>query len=355
MAQNCGYCRSSISDGDAFCQICGRPASAPANGLGILSPNPEPPVAAMPTGRMPMWANAGPPVGMPPAPVRSVPSAAAAPGGPDDAYMSGRMAYRVPPEPPFDPLRSGRVMAQMALRYLFYQVASLLGYVVFVILTLLINPQALVWPFTMLASAATPVTAGVPGPGLGINAGGVLLSLLWFGYGATLVICFWFLKVPIQLSEWKITIDGKGPAAPAVFNHIAAALYNRRTPIEPLRVQRFRLPRTGYRDYLELHSGLFYGYVACFEYGQDLYVGWTFWCRLSPFHLVWMFIMRLFRSLSKRGNDLYDTLRYDYARAMRETLHNTTRQGVDFAVAATAAPEPVIVGSAIPVMENPAF
>jgi hypothetical protein len=46
-----------------------------------------------------------------------------------------------------------------------------------------------------------------------------------------------------------------------------------RTPISPLRVQRFRLPQAGNRDYLELNSYIFYGYVACFPHGEDLYIG----------------------------------------------------------------------------------
>ena len=34
----------------------------------------------------------------------------------------------------------------------------------------------------------------------------------------------------------------------------------------------------------------------------------------------------------RRGTNLYVTLRYDYARAMREAMHSVAREGVDVAV-----------------------
>jgi hypothetical protein len=117
-------------------------------------------------------------------------------------------------------------------------------------------------------------------------------------------------------------------------------------------VQRFRLPNTPPREYLELHSGIFYGYIACFAYGEDLYVGWTFWIRISPVQYVGMFLGRIFRSMFNKSNDLYVSLRYDSARALRETIHNASREGVDFAIAGIDTAEPMIVGTAIPVVDN---
>jgi hypothetical protein len=80
MPLDCTYCSSSINDGDAFCQSCGRQV-VPANGAGALAENPEPTVAAAPTGGLPSWATVPPTGGLPAAaPVRSMPSAA------DDFY-----------------------------------------------------------------------------------------------------------------------------------------------------------------------------------------------------------------------------------------------------------------------------
>ena len=45
-----------------------------------------------------------------------------------------------------------------------------------------------------------------------------------------------------------------------------------------------------------------------------------------------MIVARIWQSLKRQGNDLYITLRYDSARAMREAMHSAAREGVDVAV-----------------------
>lgn len=331
MAQNCAYCRASISDGDAFCQTCGRPAAS-ANRLDALPETPEPAVAAVPTGGLPAWAQPARTGGLPPAPPTvSAPSVAVSPGGANDAYMGRRLTYSSHPET-MDPLGSARYLGQVALRAaLYWAVWVFVSFFIF-IFTALVDRSA-----QSISSLET-----------GTGFFGVVLLLFSLG----LAICFWFLKVPIQLSEWKLTVDGKAAAAPAVFNHIAWVIYGRQTPVDSLKVQEFRLPATGSRDYLELQSGMFYGYVACFAYGRDLYIGWTFWVRISPFRYLCMFIARIWQSLVNRGSDLYVSLRYDTARAMRETIHSATREGVDVAVGQAEAQGMGIIGSAIPVVEH---
>jgi hypothetical protein len=332
MPQDCTYCSSSIDDGDAFCQSCGRQV-LPANGAGALAENPEPAIAAVPTGGLPSWATVPPAGGLPAAAtVRSMPSAAAGPSGADDFYRGSRLSYRVPGEPTFDPIGSSKYLGQIALRGVLYWLAWTFVYVVFLIITL-------------LSVRSSPSLSTIEGTG-------GFLGVVFFLFTLALLVCFWFLKIPIQLSEWKITVDGQGAAAGIVFGHIAAVLQQRGTPIDPLRVQRFRLPKVGTQDYLELHSRIFYGYVACFAYGQDLYIGWTFWSRISPFRYLCMFIARIWQSLFNRGSDLYISLRYDYARAMRETMHSATREGVDVAIGRMAAQGQGIIGTVIPVTEH---
>jgi hypothetical protein len=316
----------------------------------------------VPTGGLPSWgsspvtgglptATPGAPVPVAPISVAPISVAAAAPGGANDTYLGSRLVYSPAPEPTFDPVGSGRFLAQLAQRAVLYLLAHFFGYIVFSVLALLIDRQAIVYPVVIIISAFAS-SAGTTASGIGLNAGGEFLAVVFTVFDLTLFLCFWFLKLPIQLSEWKLTVDGKAPAAPRVFNHIASVLRARETPIEPLRVQRFRLPNTPPREYLELHSGIFYGYIACFAYGEDLYVGWTFWIRISPVQYVGMFLGRIFQSMFNKSNDLYVSLRYDSARALRETIHNASREGVDFAIAGIDTAEPMIVGTAIPVVDN---
>jgi hypothetical protein len=163
------------------------------------------------------------------------------------------------------------------------------------------------------------------------TVGVVLFGLAAGVVGLTLAICYWFLKIPIQLSEWKFSLDRRADAAPLVFNHIAEVLKQRRTPLDSLLVRNLNLPGVGNRDYLELRTGMFYGYVACFPYGDDLFVGWTFWVQISPIRHLFMFIARMWQNITGKGNDLYQSLRYDDARAMRETMHSAAREGIDVA------------------------
>src|SRR5262249_2075952 len=83
----------------------------------------------------------------------------------------------------------------------------------------------------------------------------------------------------------------------------------------------------------------FSGYISCFEHGNDLYVGMTFWIYLSPARLALMKIGRQLQDLSGRGNDIYQTLRYDSTRATIAALHHCTLEGVDAALR-TAGAEP---------------
>ena len=353
MPQTCTYCSTSINDGDAFCQNCGRQA-VPANDPAALEENPEPAVAAVHTAGLPSWAAAAHTGGLPSAPpTRSVPTAAAAPSAANDMYMGQRLRYSVPPEPTFDPLGSSRFIVQVLLRAALYAMTYAVGWLVIALLFFVTNFHAITSPFTNSANSISEFSgAPIAAPSPGINGFGDFLAVVLFLFSLVLIISFWFLKIPVQLSEWKITVEGKAAAAPTVFSHIAAVLYERGTPIAPLRAQRFRVPPGGARDYLELHSYIFYGYVACFGYGQDLYIGWTFWSKLSPIRYVFMFLGRLWQSLFNRGSDLHVSLRYDSARALRETIHSATREGVDVAVDRLEARGHGIIGSAIPVTEH---
>jgi hypothetical protein len=261
-------------------------------------------------------------------PSASLPQAGPAVGqaGPNAMYMGMRLQYQPVPEPTFDPIGNVRFLFQMIVRWGLYVMVYFLGAFVGAIvcgLIAIVNPTA---GLTLFLVAAAVV-------------------------GLALSICFWFLKIPIQLSEWKISVDNKAAAVPMVFDHVAWVLRGRAIPLDSLQVRRLRLPGDGVRDYLELRRGIFTGYVACFSFGQDLYVGWTFWVTLSPFRYVCMIVARIWHSLTNKGSDLYTTLRYDSARAMRETMHSATREGVDVAIGQTAGQGHGIVGSVIAVAE----
>jgi hypothetical protein len=160
---------------------------------------------------------------------------------------------------------------------------------------------------------------------------------------------YWLLPVPALLSEWKFSVDDKAAAAPVAFEHITWAARRRETPLDLIQVRRLNLAGGQGRDYLELRRGLFTGFISCFAYGQDLYVGWTFFLRISPLRYLLMALARVWQTLKRQGTDLYVTLRFDYARAMREAMHSVAREGVDVAVGQLRPQGQGIIGESVKV------
>ena len=70
------------------------------------------------------------------------------------------------------------------------------------------------------------------------------------------------------------------------------------------------------RQYLQLRRGVFAVATSPrFLDGRDLYVGWSLWIYMSPFRLAMMKIGLQIQNWSGRGNDIYQTLRYESTRA----------------------------------------
>jgi hypothetical protein len=245
---------------------------------------------------------------------------------PNATYLGQRLLYSKTPEPTFDPLTNPRYLLELLRHAILFFLIFLLGELIVGLITLITIP-----------------------------AFGVKAIYLWGIFGnsvALLVGClFWLLPVPALLSEWKFLVDGKARAAPVTFEHIAWVLYGRQTPLDSLGVRRLRLPRSEARDYLELRRGLFAGFVSCFGHGQDLYVGWTFWLYLAPWRWLWMWLTRIWHSVTRRGTDLYVTLSYDSASAMREAMHNAAREGIDVAVGQLPPQGQGIVGTDVRIAE----
>jgi hypothetical protein len=298
----CGSCGLPLATGDVVCGSCGQPAAAriPAD-LGSLAPAAPDPVAADPAGppRRSGWQSR---LG------GSIPAdTAVGQRTPNAEYLGHRLVYDRVPEGTFDPLGNGRLLGQFGMRLLLY----ILVY----------------WIGGLVAGIVLLVLGFAVGFGVAVTlwwVGALIIGLLFFGL-------FLLMPVPAQLSEWKYFVDGKASAGPVAFDHIAWALRQRRSPLDVVQVRRLKLAGGESRDYLEIGRGLFSGFISCFAYGEDLYVGWTFWLRISPLRFAFMIIARLWQTLMQRGSELYVSLRYDYARAMREVMHSVAREGVDVA------------------------
>ena len=153
-----------------------------------------------------------------------------------------------------------------------------------------------------------------------------LLSLvLW--------VLFWLIPVPALLTQWSLLVQHRAGAAGTAFAYIDAAFRRHETPLDLLQTRSLSPPGEGSRDYLELRQGRFAGYISCFPHGNDLYVGWTYWLRLSPLRWFLMIIGRKIQEYTGRGSDLYQTLRFESARATVAAMHDAVVEGIDSATA----------------------
>ena len=351
----CGKCGASVGLDERFCGTCGSPreqaaaaAVVPdpdvfgANG-GVAPPPAAPPPYAPPAIHEPV---ASPPYESPAA-YDSMPAAAYEPapqvtydpvpvassnGGvpdhllgeatPNMTYLGMRLRYEPTPEPLFNPLSNKKWFLQALMHaFVFWTLYFVVGFVLFIAAAIM--------------SAATKS---------GFFMGAYFLGALVAGVA---VLGFWFFKpYPALLSEWKFSVDGKGAAAATAFEQIAFSFQQRRTPVERVGIR--RITQGGEtKDYLEVRSGIFYGYVSCFAYGNDLFIAWTFWLNLSPARWCLLWLKAIWLMVTMRGSELYVTLRFDGARAMREALHAASREGVDVAAGEIAPQGTGTVGGSI--------
>jgi hypothetical protein len=320
MSQTCTNCGSPMSGADVFCGSWGQSSAG--------SDTVTPPVAVIAEPILPGSRGKQRPATSASLLPEAQLDAALGQATPNATYVGERLLYDKVPESPFDPIGNVNILLQMfrqaVLYFWVFFAGAFVSVIVFAILTLVVGPSVfIVW------AICGAVTAFV------------------------LACCFWLLPLPALLSEWKFSVDGKAAVADTAFEHIAWVLRQRETPLDTLQVRRLNLAGQGARDYLELRQGLFIGYVGCFPYGRDLYVSWTFWVRVSPLRWLLMVIARIWQSITAKGTDIYTTLRYDSARAMREVMHSAACEGLDVAVGALAAQGEGIVGSVVRVVDTP--
>ena len=181
----------------------------------------------------------------------------------NQVYVGNRLLYHVGGEE-MDPLRNGRVAWQLAVQLFLFTFGPLVAAG---------HRCSAIGSFMFAVGAALGI--GLI-RGLGVLAL-VLCALAYAAWFVCMIVGF-FRNVPVRNAEWLMFLDDKGPAAPAVFAHIAGALQRRGTPAETIRVKRVPIPKGGHRDMLEVRfRRYFIGYVTAYEFGNDLHIGWNFY------------------------------------------------------------------------------
>lgn len=231
--------------------------------------------------------------------------AAAGAVSPNEVYLGGRLSY----------LRSGEVEKQFAEDISGRQAIELL-----------------------MRSLAIAMLFGVLSAGLCL-----LASVRWYEDGltsattwapiVTLIVFFVVLVAPGYelLSEWQLLLDGKAKAADSSYAVIFRVLKDeRRIPVKIQAKRRVTGPPVrGVRNFLIVQLGEYRMQVSVFAFGADLYLGWTLWRRQSSISIIFGWLASFF--LGNRG--FWSLIDVEPVKALRESVHNAVREGVEAAAA----------------------
>lgn len=329
----CASCDAELEAGSKFCDACGarQPALASLSTPALKPPAPPlaPATADVPAARPDDLADA----------MRDL--SVLGTSEPNAVYLGQRLQYSEGAET-FDvgDQLAGRVFAQIKLLF-------------FVALVL--------WFLSWLASLILA---------FGFGKGGVALATLLqigvFLFNTALLISPLLRHQGFPLSEWKLLLDGKGSSADDVYDHIAAVLVARDAPTQYRAV---KLPELWRRGYLQIRMERFSGYVSCFAFGKDLYIGWTLWWSgswiayrrenrdgglLALLTLPWMLVIDMLNGRN-HAYELAYVHQFDEAKALRECLHAVTRQGVEAAIGLVPMRGKGTIGSTVPEGPAPKF
>lgn len=311
MATVCDRCSSPMRADDAFCGICGQ-ATAPA-------PNPSragTPSSAASATRAVMatpGARAAVPI-VTSTEAKPIQQTVILPEDESDIPESREIGMSV--SGTLDPLFNTRYRGQLLRRATLYvAVAGFIDFVGF-LLNLLIS----------LMHGAFGLSAFVP--------------VLWTLSVIVVFVVFWVLPVPALLGEWQRLLTFRAAQAATTLQYIQHALDRHHTPYDSLEPKPITPPGEGRRLFLELRRGFFAGYISSFAHGDDLYIGWTFWIYVSPLRALIMRLGRKVQDYTGRGNDIYQTLRYESTQATITAMHACTLEGIDFAAQGPYRPPP---------------
>ncbi|MGL5830107.1 MAG: hypothetical protein ACRC0L_11135 [Angustibacter sp.] len=177
-------------------------------------------------------------------------------------------------------------------------------------------------------------------PGFIQGLGELSMALYYPALLAFTIFCFVSFKSH-PVSDWELLLDGFGDRAESSFIAIRRALAERKIAAE---VDPFIMPEVSEKDlfkfYIVVRQGKYVGLITARPYGTGLYLAWSlrYECRYWRLYLIGA--KQAVGSLFKRTAGLSRLMEMEVDRALRETLHNCVRDGVESAVTGVAADLP---------------
>lgn len=313
----CRSCGQTVAHGDPYCQHCGQPD--PTAGGGPSS----------------TWSPTGTPSAPPPnAETAHVEETFAAQGQvrQNQTYVGNRLMFT----------RHGEVESNFA------NVVS--GGMVWAHFKRVLVTQVIVWvvalviliPMSLLAAARSFGTeTGSPGT--------VLVGLLFTAISIGLLISAFRGLLQQPMSEWELLLDERSPSSDSAYAAISLALQRRAVPAAVYAQRIAQDVTTGaVGNYLVVRARPYVVYITVLPYGTGLYLAWSMWREQRVISLYAEWFRQLRNNWAGTGSLLNMLLRAETARALRETVHNAVRDGVETAIEARNVELSSAFGASVP-------
>jgi hypothetical protein len=162
----------------------------------------------------------------------------------------------------------------------------------------------------------------------------VFLSVLLLVVSVTLLVLAFSGSLRQPMSEWELLLDDRALRVDDAYGAISSALARRRTPafVTPEFISSDVVGGQS-RKYLIVRNEPYVVYISVMGYGTGLYLAWSMWREQRVVSLYAEWFKQLRNRWSGAGSLLHFLLRAEGARALRETVHNAMREGVESALA----------------------
>ncbi len=147
------------------------------------------------------------------------------------------------------------------------------------------------------------------------------------------------------ISQWELLLDGKADAAESAYATILLTLRARKIPGR-FNMRRIRSSTVGsVRNYITVERNRYTVYVSVFPFGTGLFMTWSMWRTMNPVSIIWAGLCDTASSLLFMHTQFHRVIRSDPDRALREAVHNATREGVEAAVSGLQVQTDTILNS----------
>ncbi|MGY1689783.1 hypothetical protein [Geodermatophilus sp. SYSU D01105] len=210
--------------------------------------------------------------------------------------------------------------------------------------------QAVVWVLAAIVTVPLQVQEAASAA-VGEDGGGLafFLRMIFLFLSVGLLVTAFTGQVQEPMSEWELLLDERSVSGDAAYAAIAGALQRRQVPALVYAQQIVKdTPSRTTGNHLVVRDDPYVVYVSVVPFGTGLYLSWTMWREQSVGRLYGEWFRQVRNRRAGTGTLLHHMLRAEDARALRETVHNAVRDGVETAIAGQQVSLETAFGGRVP-------